>query len=307
MIRTAIILIITVIVLPVIAFTLDTQTLSDVQWNMIRTSGLMALGVALGCFTLAELTRNCSQVDKIWSVVPVVYAWHFAYASGWDERIILMAICVTIWGARLTYNFSRRGAYRLKFWEGEEDYRWEVLRQNPIFKGYPMRWRLFNLFFISLYQNTLIWLFTLPAMMAYVGKDQPLGLFDYILAALFIGFVAIETIADQQQWNFQNEKKRLKDSGQPLTGEYADGFVRSGLWKFMRHPNYACEQGLWITFYFFTISAGAYWFNWSMAGALLLLILFQSSSEFSEGISASKYPAYKKYQESVPRFIPKFW
>lgn len=307
MIRTAIILIITVIVLPVVAFTLDTQALSETQWNMIKTSGLMALGVALTCYIIAEWTQNCSQVDKIWSVVPIVYVWYFAYASDWNERIILMAICVTIWGARLTYNFSRRGAYRLKFWEGEEDYRWEVLRQNPMFKGHAMRWRLFNFFFISLYQNTLIWLFTLPAMMAYVGKDKPLGIFDYVLASLFIGFVLIETIADQQQWNFQNEKKRLKDAGQPLTGEYSDGFVQTGLWKLVRHPNYACEQSLWVVFYLFTIAAGAYWLNWSMTGSLLLLILFQSSSEFSEGISASKYPAYKKYQEAVPRFIPKFW
>jgi steroid 5-alpha reductase family enzyme len=37
---------------------------------------------------------------------------------------------------------------------------------------------------------------------------------------------------------------------------------------------------------------------------MLLLILFQGSSNFSEEISASKYPEYKDYQARVPRFIP---
>ena len=37
---------------------------------------------------------------------------------------------------------------------------------------------------------------------------------------------------------------------------------------------------------------------------LLLIILFKGSSDFSEEISANKYPEYKDYQRSVPRFIP---
>ncbi|MBL0310567.1 MAG: DUF1295 domain-containing protein [Bacteroidetes bacterium] len=307
MIRTAAILITTLIVLPIIAFTLDTQSLSDLQWTMLQTSALIALIVAFSCFALAEWTGNCSQVDKIWSIVPMVYVWYFAFASGWNDRIILMACCVTIWGLRLTYNFSRHGGYRWRFWEGEEDYRWEVLRQNHLFKGHTWRWRLFNLFFISLYQNTLIWLFTLPAMMAYVGKDKPLNWFDWLVAVLFVGFVVVETVADQQQWDFQQQKKKRLKSGEKLDGEYANGFVSSGLWSLMRHPNYASEQAVWLIFYLFTISAGAFWMNWSMTGSLLLLILFQSSSDFSETISASKYPAYTNYQKTVSRFIPKLW
>jgi len=39
----------------------------------------------------------------------------------------------------------------------------------------------------------------------------------------------------------------------------------------------------------------------------LLIILFKGSSDFSEEISAKKYPAYKEYQKRVSRFIPKFW
>jgi steroid 5-alpha reductase family enzyme len=72
----------------------------------------------------------------------------------------------------------------------------------------------------------------------------------------------------------------------------------------MRHPNYSAEQGIWIVFYFFSVAATGLWVNWSIAGALLLVLLFKGSSDFSEGVSAEKYPMYKKYQEQVGRFLP---
>lgn len=307
MIKTIIILIATLLILPVIAFKVDPHPISAGQWHVIYVSGLIALIAALLCFALSELTGNHSQVDKLWSIMPMVYTWYFSYSSGWDPRVVLMAICATIWGIRLTYNFSRRGAYKLNFWEEEEDYRWEVLRQSPLFKGKPLNWKLFNLFFISLYQMAVIWLFSLPPVIVYAGKDSPLGWLDYLLAGILIGLVVIETIADQQQWNYHNERQRRIKAGEKVDGEYAVGFIRTGLWSYMRHPNYAAEQSIWIVFYLFTIVATGSYVNWTMAGCLLLLVLFQGSADFSEGISLTKYPAYADYVKRVPRFIPKFW
>lgn len=133
------------------------------------------------------------------------------------------------------------------------------------------------------------------------------GWTDAFIAITFVGFVVIETIADQQQWNYQTEKSRRKNAGEELEGEFAAGFIRTGLWGKVRHPNYAAEQTIWITFYFFSVAATARYINWSMAGCLLLIILFQSSSNFSEAISAEKYPLYKDYQQRVGRFFPKLF
>jgi steroid 5-alpha reductase family enzyme len=47
--------------------------------------------------------------------------------------------------------------------------------------------------------------------------------------------------------------------------------------------------------------------NWSLAGAVLLMLLFLGSSDFSEKISAGKYPAYADYQKRVGRFFPKLF
>lgn len=304
MLKTILVLILTLVIVPVVSFYFDQPLdarLQGILWNTIW----IYLGVALTCFVVSELTRNCSQVDKIWSIVPMAYAWYMAYAGGLDPRSLLMAGLVTLWGIRLTYNFSRRGAYTWKFWSGEEDYRWEVLRQKPMFQS-RTAWFFFNLFFISLYQNGLILLFNLPLLVALQGAETPLGWLDFLAAGLMLTFLVIETIADQQQWKFQNEKHRRKKAGVPL-GDYAHGFTNVGLWRWMRHPNYMAEQAIWICYYFFSVAATGRWLNWSVAGCLLLVVLFQGSSDFSESISAQKYPAYKDYQRRVGRFIPKFW
>jgi steroid 5-alpha reductase family enzyme len=298
-------LIFAVIVLPIVAFYLDEPLAAD-QRHWLTNMAYLMVGVALTCFAVSTLTGNCSQVDKLWSIVPIAYVWYFAYQGNFDPRMTLMAVLATLWGARLTYNFSRRGAYSWKFWTGEEDYRWEVLRQTPALKG-KLQWMLFNLFFISLYQNILILLFTLPILVAWEGHDTPLGIWDAVLALLCLGLIILETIADQQQYDYQTEKHRRIKAGESLEGNYTKGFVDTGLWGRVRHPNYAAEQGIWIVYYFFSVVATGHWVNWSMTGAVLLLLLFQGSSDFSENISTEKYPAYKNYISTVPRFIPKFW
>ena len=256
---------------------------------------------ALICFLVSTLTHNYSQVDKLWSLIPLVYVWMVALRSGFEPRMVLMALLVSAWGLRLTYNFSRRGGYSLRFWNGEEDYRWAVLRAKPEFAA-RWRWVVFNLLFISLYQMGLILLITLPAVRSMGGS--PLSWIDYVIAAVILGFILIETLADQQQWNYHKEKQAAIKAGGDIPELYRKGFVHTGLWGRMRHPNYAAEQAIWITFYFFSVTATGVWLNWSVMGAILLVLLFWGSSNFSESISSGKYPEYAEYRKKVRRFLP---
>lgn len=298
--KTALLLIFTLIVVPVVAFYFD-EPLTNIQQTTLNKL-LIVYGVAAAaCFIISTITNNYSQVDKLWSIIPVPYAWIVAVDAAYEPRLLLMAILVTIWAARLTYNFNRRGGYSWKFWEGDEDYRWAVLRQKPGLNS-PFLWMLFNLFFISAYQMGLILLMTLPTVKSMSGGE--LGVFDWILAIVFIGFVVMEYIADQQQWNYQTEKHRRKNAGEELGDFYQKGFTHTGLWGKMRHPNYTAEQAIWVVFYFFSVAATGTWLNWSVIGCLLLVLLFKGSSDFSEEISAKKYPDYATYQKEVPRFIP---
>ncbi|MEN9949446.1 MAG: hypothetical protein RLY85_198 [Bacteroidota bacterium] len=293
----------TVILLPIAAYFLGTPP-NVTQLNILKDTAWGVGVVILFTFVVGQLTGNNSQVDKLWSIVPAPYAWFMTWKGGMDERMVLMSVLVTIWAARLTFNFARRGGYSWKFWEGEEDYRWEVLRQRPGFKN-PFVWLLFNLFFICFYQNTLIFLFTVPVIAALADNSAPLGIFDWILTGIYVALVVMEFVADQQQYDFQTEKYRRKNAGEDL-GEYADGFIQTGLWSKMRHPNYFAEQAIWVVFYLFSVAATGEWINWTIAGSVLLIILFKGSSNFSEEISAKKYPKYTDYQKRVGRFLPKF-
>lgn len=302
MLFTILILLFTVIVVPILSFYFG-DPLNEGQIEILRYMIWIVLGVIAYSFIVGELSRNFSQVDKLWSIVPIAYVWVMTHLAGYPDKMVFMASLVTVWGIRLTYNFARRGAYSWRFWDGEEDYRWEELRKKP---GFNKRWvwMIFNLFFISFYQHTLIFLFTLP-ILTCVGSElsSQITWTDWILGSLLIACVILEYIADQQQYDFQNEKHRRLKSGEDL-GNLSHGFVRSGLWKLVRHPNYAMEQSVWILFYGFSVATTGDWINWSLVGCLLLVILFRSSSDFSEAISARKYPEYKSYQRETPRFVP---
>ncbi len=292
-------LIATLIVVPVLAFKFD-PPLTPHQVALLKDIVLLMLGVGGVCFIVGEITGNVSQVDKLWSIVPFVYCWVLTAKAGFDPRMVLMSVCATIWGARLTYNFSRHGGYSWKFWTGAEDYRWNHVRAKPELQG-PVRWRVFHLGFICLYQNALLLLMVLPILMA-VDAPNPPGLADGAIAALYVGLVVFETIADQQQWNYQTEKKRQRAAG-TLEGRYARGFIAEGLWSRSRHPNYFAEQSLWLVFFLFSVAATGR-FNWTVAGCLLLMLLFQGSANLKESICTAKYPDYPDYLKRTPRFLP---
>ncbi len=298
--KTVLFLIFTLLVVPVVTFYFD-EGLDRIQQETLHTL-LWVYGISAGlCFVVSSLTDNYSQVDKLWSIIPVPYVWIIAFYSDFEPRIVLMSVLVTLWAARLTYNFARRGGYSWKFWTGEEDYRWAILRAKPEFQA-KWKWVLFNLFFISGYQMGLILLFTLPALKA-MNSVNPLGAMDYVLSALLIGFVVMEFIADHQQFSYQETKHQQRKRGK-VDKFHSVGFTHTGLWAYMRHPNYAAEQSVWIVFYFFSVLSTGIWLNWSIAGALLLVLLFKGSSDFSEEESAKKYPLYQKYIQEVGRFLP---
>jgi len=299
---TAILLVITLLIVPLISYFFGTSP-GPGEWKALHTLLWVLLGSIAYSFIVGELSGNNSQVDKLWSILPLVYTWIIAGYGDFSPRLVLMSILVTVWGVRLTANFAMKGAFSWKFWAGEEDYRWPVLRKKPEFQP-RWKWTLFNLFFISGYQLTLILLFTLPILVALQYNDVPLGLLDWIAAFLMLFFIVFETVADIQQWNFQSRKHAIIRSGKPLSGDLQKGFLDKGLWAYSRHPNYFAEQAIWVCFYLFSISASGEWFNWSIAGCLLLIVLFQGSSQFSEEISAGKYAGYKEYQKRVPRFFP---
>jgi steroid 5-alpha reductase family enzyme len=174
--------------------------------------------------------------------MPPAYAWVIYFYGGKQPRQIIMASLVTVWGIRLTYNFARKGGYSWKFWEGEEDYRWVHVRKIP-FVGSKLGWFLFNLIFISYYQAYLIMGFTLPMILTVSsgGQGAAIGPLDSVAIIGMVIFIVFETMADEQQQAFQNEKYRIINAKEIIHEPYKTGFLTTGLFAYSRHPNYACE------------------------------------------------------------------
>jgi steroid 5-alpha reductase family enzyme len=226
----------------------------------------IAAGVSLFTWVASLLTGDHSWVDRLWSIVPVVYVAVFWAATGFtDARLTIMTVLVALWGARLTFNFARKGGY-----SGVEDYRWPILRARMS----AAQFQVFNLLFIVLFQNALLLLIALPALVAFE--------------------------ADQQQWAFHQVKKAAIDAGR----EPEQRFVTTGLWRFSRHPNFFFEQAQWWVFYAMGAAALGSALHWTLVGPILLTALFIGSTRFTEEITASKYPEYAEYQRRTSMLIP---
>jgi steroid 5-alpha reductase family enzyme len=285
-------------------FTEILSSLDPQLQNLVSTWAIIMIVVAMTCFLVSEIIRNYSQVDKLWSLIPIVYSWITVTVSP-SPRLYVMASLVTLWGLRLSYNFGRKGGYSIIPWKGEEDYRWKIMRGNPVLKG-RLRFGLFNFFFISLYQNILIFLFSSPLLLASLYPDKSMNVIDLAATLLMITFLVTESIADDQLFKFHQIKKYRQKTGELYKESLKKGFMTEGLWKYVRHPNFASEQAIWICFYFFGVAASGKWINITMAGPLLLVLLFIGSSHLTESISSGKYPDYAEYKKNVPRFLPQF-
>jgi len=276
----------------------------DSTTNPLITSLVFLVFFIVSTYVVSIISGNCSQVDRLWSLIPITNCWIFGLRPVFfsteklDIRVGIMSILVTIWGLRLSYNFYRKGGYR---WH-EEDYRWPALRGLM----HPILFHVFNLIFISIYQNILIFLFSAPPIYAAWKHQIPLNNVDYIAIGGFVLSLLLEIVSDQQQWEFQSQKYALINAKKPLTGVYKTGFVHTGLWRYSRHPNFFAEMSIWWFWYLFSVAVGHSWVNWTITGVVLLTLLFQGSTMFTEVITAKKYPAYVHYQQTTSRLIPWF-
>lgn len=159
--------------------------------------------------------------------------------------------------------------------------------------------------------KVLLWSVTLPTYVLLLSSQlQPeMTWTDTIIARLLMALVILTYFADQQQWNYHVAKKEyLKTAKVPAGWTRAQvdrGFNTTGLWKYSRHPNFAAEQSIWILLYQWSCFQSQTLYNWTCAGVIAYVMVFQGSTPITEWISKGKYPEYGLYQERVGQFFPK--
>ncbi|MEN9443535.1 MAG: hypothetical protein RIS47_425 [Bacteroidota bacterium] len=246
------------------------------------------LGIIIFLLTLLWLLSvaitNASIVDIFWGFGFVVAAaCYYVFTDTQSIRKTLVMTLVSIWGLRLSVYLAWRNLGK------GEDFRYQQFRQNY---G-PQRYWWFSFFQVFLLQGILLWIVSAPLLGAQLGESDPLGVWDFLGVVFWLIGFAFEAGGDFQLARF---KANTANKGKVL---------RSGFWKYTRHPNYFGDSAVWWAYACFSIAHGSYY---SVLGAVIMtaLIIKVSGVSLLEKSLKQNKPEYNDYIQKTSTFIPWF-
>lgn len=249
---------------------------------MLAVADLMATVLI---FVFSMVMNNSSMYDPYWSVKPMVIAGYYFihhYPGEVPVRQLIVLALVLLYGIRLTSNFYRD-------WPGlgHEDWRYRNFR-----KQFPRLYWPVSFLGIHFFPTLMVYLGCLPLLAAMGEAGNPLNGWDAAAVIVTFGSVVLAFIADEQLRTFRKEPGNK------------GSIIRTGLWKFSRHPNYLGEVLTWWGLFFFALAAGSE-FLWTGAGALAitLMFVFISIPLMEKKILESK-PTYRDYIRNTPALVP---
>jgi len=243
---------------------------------------LVVLSACLGLLWLLSLAvKDSSIVDLFWGLGFVVVAWlGVAFGPGVEARRWLVAVMVSLWGLRLSGYLAWRNLGR------GEDPRYTRLRE----KHRP--WWLKSLLIVFVFQGALMVLVSLPLQVAASLAGPPLGPVDALAALVVLGGVLFEGLGD---WQLARFKADPANRGQVL---------RSGLWRYTRHPNYFGDLVVWCGLWLFAAATGVG--AWTAISPLVMGWLLRRVSGVPMLEAAMKHrPGYEDYVRRTSPFLPR--
>ncbi len=196
-----------------------------VTYNLLSFSWWLSLLVAdiiatVVTYIFSVIFNNASIYDPYWSVQPPVILIAFAVFYGVNLLGALLIVAICLWAIRLTANW----AYTFKDLT-HQDWRYTMLKEKT-----GKLYQFVNFTGIHLVPTLVVYSATLPAVYAIVNgvKFHPVCL---IFIVLVIFAVILQGIADIQMHKFRRNRTTT--------------FIRNGVWKYSRHPNYLAEILTW--------------------------------------------------------------
>ena len=224
-------------------------------------------------FAFSLLFKNASVYDPYWSVQPPVILFGMLLRNGGSLFSWILFAAVLLWGLRLTGNW----AYNFTGFD-YQDWRYTMLKEKSG-PAYP----LINFLGIHLFPTLVVYLCILPAVEAIrFGAELKAASIPFLVLA-FLAPV-FQGLADIQMHTFRKE-----GSG---------GFIRTGLWKHSRHPNYACEILMWWSVglaCFFTLDMKLT----LLTGALVNTLMFLFISIPMADKRQSRKPGFEEYKKAT--------
>lgn len=251
--------------------------------ELLVQAALVALAYYLLFFVVAQVIRNNSIVDMGWGAGFILVALATMFLGGaYGERNLLMVLLVTIWGGRLTYHIVRRN------WGREEDFRYAKWRKEW------GRWLVPRAFFqVFILQGLLMLVIVYPVILVHAHPRSGLVWSDYLgLLVWLVGFY-FESVGDRQLAVF------LKDPAN------RGRVIRSGLWRYTRHPNYFGEATMWWGIFILASSSPLGWTALVSPVTITTLLLFISGVPLLEK-EMMKNPQFQAYARVTSKFVPWF-
>jgi steroid 5-alpha reductase family enzyme len=249
----------------------------NVLTTLIASFAIQALFFAFAASFKTDKVTDLSYSLSFALLSIFLVLWNGAFAP----VQLVAAAAVVLWAARL-------GSYLLsRILKIGKDARFDDKRGDFLkFLGF---WVI---------QAIAVWAVMLPVtVLLSLDSPEGLGALSLAGAALWaIGF-GIEAVSDAQKYAFRN---RLENKGR---------WIRSGLWKYSRHPNYFGEVVLWWGLFILALPSLAIETLFAAAGPVFitLLLLFVSGVPLLEKSADEKYgkdPAYQAYKRRTSIFIP---
>jgi steroid 5-alpha reductase family enzyme len=189
---------------------------------------LLFLGISIGFNLAMFLVAYKLQTDKITDIsysatfITSVLGM-FLLRSSNDVVDFSILILILFWATRL-------GTYLLvRIHTMGQDNRFDNIRNS--FKSFLSFW---------IVQGFSVTIICIPIILSFNIADKELSTIGWLgIGIAIIGFL-IETIADMQKYSFKKENP--------------DTFIQSGLWTYIRHPNYLGEILFWIGVFLISIS-----------------------------------------------------
>ena len=233
-------------------------------------------------FIFSILLKNASVYDPYWSVQPFVIVLAVMINYPINLPIILMFSVITLWAFRLTMNWLYT-FYNLNY----EDWRYKLLKDKTKYL-YP----IINFIGIHMVPTLVVYLCTLPACYLIINNSS-LNVFTILGFIIAMLAILLEFFADMQMHRYKKNKKLNKVDSI---------FIRDGLWKYSRHPNYLGEILMWYGIAFISLSSiNDYLF---FTGAICNTLLFICVSIPMAEKKQSKKEGFCEYKNATRYLLP---
>lgn len=243
-------------------------------------SALALLIYSTVCGVIAIRKKRADLADVSWGPGFIIVAWASFIISTFSNLSLLLNILISVWAIRLAIHIY------LKHHKKQEDFRYIKLKKTW---GKHVSLKIF--FQVFLFQGLILYVVSLPIIWINTHPEA-LSLKSFLLAAAvwLLGFI-LETISDYQLFVF---KRSPSNKGKLL---------KTGLWSFVRHPNYLGEIIMWWAVWFICISIPLGWtLVFSPVLITYLIVKVSGISPIEEKMKS--YPEFGDYIKNTPSLVP---